>query len=84
MESGKSWTVVQFSEDGTVEAVPSLWIEDDLCYWPSYTQPKMMSAIRRCEPLDKCWPTHRVKIFRNATFGRCTEIILNENFVWST
>lgn len=45
MASAKSWTVVQFFDDSTVEAVPSLWIEGDLCYWPPYAQPKMMGAI---------------------------------------
>lgn len=70
MESVHSWTIVQFIDDATVEAVPSHWIQGDFCHWPSYAKPKMMTAIRKCESLNTCWPTHKVKIFRNATFGK--------------
>lgn len=82
MASENSWTVVQFFDDGTVEAVPSLWIQGDVCHWPSYAQPKMMSAIRKCVPLNSSWPTHRIKIFRNSTFGKYVDLILN-NFCFS-
>lgn len=65
-----TWTVVQFIDDGTVEAVPSVWIQGDLCHWPTYSPPKLHAAIRKAEPLNTCWPSHTVKIFRNATFGK--------------
>lgn len=67
MTEEKTWTVVQF-EDETVEAVPTIWIQGDFCHWPSMAPPKLMMAIRKCEPLNTCWPTHKIKVFRNATF----------------
>nr|CAH7730480.1 unnamed protein product [Callosobruchus chinensis] len=64
-----TWTVVQFTEDSTVEAVPSSWIQGDLCHWPSLPPSKLNVSIRKSEPLNTMWPVHQVKIFRNATFG---------------
>ncbi|CAH0562793.1 unnamed protein product [Brassicogethes aeneus] len=64
----KTWTVVQFLDDGTVEAVSSSWIQGDLCHWPSFARQKLNLVIRKWEPLNTCWPTHSVKIFRCATF----------------
>ena len=64
-----TWTVVQFVDDGTVEAVPSTWIQGDMCHWPSFPAAKMITSIRKCESLNTCWPTHKVKMFRNGTFG---------------
>jgi len=28
------WSVVHFYDDNSVEAVPTYWIENDLCAWP--------------------------------------------------
>lgn len=64
-----TWTVVQFVEDGTVEAIPSNWIQGDMCHWPPYFHQKLVMAIRKCEALNTCWPTHKIKSFRNSTFG---------------
>ncbi|CAH1153262.1 unnamed protein product [Phaedon cochleariae] len=64
----KSWTVVLFLDDKTVEAIPSNWIQGQLCYWPSLATEKLLQAIRKCEPVNTCWPSHNIKIFRNATF----------------
>lgn len=66
---GKTWTVVQFLDDSTVEAIPSSWIQGNNCHWPSFAKDKLFQAIRKSEPLNTCWPTHSIKIFRNATFG---------------
>lgn len=66
----KSWTIVQFLDDGTVEAVPSTWIQGDKCHWPSLSQLKTQAAIKNSQSLNTCWPTHQVKIFRNGTFGK--------------
>ncbi|KAF5300737.1 hypothetical protein FQR65_LT19314 [Abscondita terminalis] len=68
MEEKQSWTIVLFIEDKSVEAVPSHWIQGDICHWPPYTSDKLMHAIKKCELLNTCWPTHPVKIFRNASF----------------
>lgn len=65
----KTWTVVQF-EDNSVEAVPTNWIQGDNCHWPSMAHQKLISSIRKSEPLNTCWPTHKVKVFRNATYGK--------------
>ncbi|CAH0552793.1 unnamed protein product [Brassicogethes aeneus] len=63
-----SWTVIQFIDDRSVEAVPSCWIQGDYCHWPSYSKEKLVSAIRKCEPLNTCWSIFKVKLFRGATF----------------
>ncbi|KAF5283338.1 hypothetical protein FQR65_LT13903 [Abscondita terminalis] len=64
-----TWSIVQFLDDLTVEAVPSSWIQGDNCYWPTFSKSKLNAAITKCESLNTCWPVHKVKIFRNATFG---------------
>lgn len=64
-----TWTVVQFLKDKSVEAVPSSWIIGDLCYWPTYTPDKVTKAIQKGDEVNTHWPSHPVKIFRNATFG---------------
>lgn len=64
-----TWTVVQFTEDRTVEAIPTSWIQGDFCHWPPYKQAKLKNSIKKCEKLDKQWPRHKIQIFRNATFG---------------
>ncbi|XP_050504228.1 uncharacterized protein LOC126884893 [Diabrotica virgifera virgifera] len=63
----QTWTIVQFLEDMSVEAVPTLWLRGDLCYWPPYKQEKLTSAIKK-QALDTNWSQHKVKVFRNATF----------------
>uniref|UniRef100_A0A1Y1LZX5 DUF4806 domain-containing protein n=2 Tax=Photinus pyralis TaxID=7054 RepID=A0A1Y1LZX5_PHOPY len=67
--NSKTWTVVQFLDDLTVEAIPSTWIQGNECHWPSFSMEKLHNAIRKSEPLNTCWPTHKIKIFRNATYG---------------
>lgn len=73
MDGEKTWTVVQFLDDSTVEAVPSPWIQGELCHWPSFSLEKVAIAIKKWEPLNTCWPLHKVKVFRNATFGMFTK-----------
>ncbi|KAK4875883.1 hypothetical protein RN001_012305 [Aquatica leii] len=65
----KTWTVVQFLDDETVEAVPSPWIQGtNECHWPTLPPEKLRQAIKKWEPLNTCWATHKIRIFRNATF----------------
>lgn len=66
----QTWTVVQFEEDSTVEAIPSIWIQGQFCYWPTYSREKLMCAIRKHEPLNTCWPKYKIKNFRNSTFSK--------------
>ncbi|KAB0804265.1 hypothetical protein PPYR_01235 [Photinus pyralis] len=60
----KSWTF----DDATVEAIPSHWIIGDLCHWPPYPTSKLSDSIKNGDPLNTCWPTLHVKIFRDGTF----------------
>ena len=73
MMEEQTWTVVQFIAEETVETVPSAWIQGDLCHWPTLTQNRLTHAIKKCEPLNKYWPTYEIKIFRNATFNNYTK-----------
>ncbi|KAJ8965375.1 hypothetical protein NQ314_004187 [Rhamnusium bicolor] len=64
----RTWTIVQFSEDLTVEAIPTSWIQGEWCHWPPFKQEKLTTSIKKCEALNTNWPRHTIKIFRNATF----------------
>lgn len=65
----KTWTVIQFEEDCSVEAVPSIWIQGQFCHWPTYSREKLMTAIKKHESLNTCWPSYKIRSFRNSTFG---------------
>lgn len=66
-----TWSVVHFIEDDTVEAVPTAWVQGDQCLWPSaYLGDKLVNAIAKAEPLNTCWPSYKIKMFRNATFSK--------------
>ncbi|KAF5279013.1 hypothetical protein FQA39_LY05691 [Lamprigera yunnana] len=65
----KTWTVVQFIDDLTVEAIPSTWIQGNDWHWPPFSREKLYNAIRKSEPLNTCWLMHKIKIFRSATYG---------------
>lgn len=70
MES-KSWSIVEFLEDGAVIAVPSTWIKGNLCYWPPpLSRIQLVNALKQLEPLSTSWQTYDVKVFKNATFGK--------------
>lgn len=75
-----SWTVVKFTEDSTVAAVPTAWINGDNCLWPPFTPQKVTLAIKNCE-INTCWPTHKIETFRNATYGNKT-FSLNMTFYY--
>ncbi|XP_076280996.1 uncharacterized protein LOC143217812 [Lasioglossum baleicum] len=68
-----TWTVVQFLADGTVEAVPNSWLEDDKCYWPPVHKSKLSNAIQQCELPQPSWEHFSVKIFKNSTFDGYTK-----------
>lgn len=63
-----TWTVVQFSADNTVEAVPSDWIEHDKCYWPLFKYEQVIAAIRKNVEQNTCWPSYSIITFRNSTY----------------
>lgn len=65
----KTWTVVIFTEEDTVEAVPSNWIlHDNKCYWPSLTSEKLTAAIKNHIEFNVSWPSYPIRILRNGTF----------------
>lgn len=75
MDKSRTWTVVKFDVDNTVEAVPTPWlISGNECLWPPFTGEKLSTAIKNHLDLNTCWPTFKVNIFRNATYGK---IIIN-------
>lgn len=63
------WTVVKFNEENLVEAVPTSWIFNNQCYWPSFQRDKVMTAIRKNEEPNTHWPSYEVTIFRDSTYG---------------
>lgn len=87
--SVKTWTVVQFEEECSVEAVPSTWIQGNFCHWPTYSQDKLMNAIKKHESMNTCWPRYTIKHFRNATYGKflylinaCTNLVYIQNSLY--
>ncbi|XP_029175541.1 uncharacterized protein LOC114944010, partial [Nylanderia fulva] len=66
---GSSWTVVKFNKENSVEAVPTAWINNNRCYWPSFQQDKVIAAIRKNEEPDIHWPSYGITIFRNSTYN---------------
>lgn len=65
----KTWTVVCFIADESVEAVPTRWINGDECLWPAVTREKLNILIKKCE-FNSSWPSHKVRTFKNATYGK--------------
>lgn len=61
-----TWTVVQFSTDNTVEAVPSSWIEHN--NWPPFKYEQIITAIRKNMEQNTCWPCYDIITFRNSTY----------------
>lgn len=68
----KSWTIVAFSDEGTVEAIPSSWIIGDICHYPPSTLVKV--AIKKNEPFNRNWPKHKIRTFRNGTYGKSLKL----------
>jgi len=49
-----SFEVVTFLDDHSVDAVPSNWLLDDVCYWPPYRASRLETAKKkREEPTDE-------------------------------
>lgn len=73
----KTWTIVQFKDENTLAAVPTNWIVDsDNCLWPPFTTEKIGSAIRNHMEPSTCWPSHRIRIFRNGTYGKSSGVFM--------
>lgn len=78
-----TWTIVKFTEDNSVAAVPTKWIiRDDECLWPPFPPHKLHTTVKNQTDADPHWPSYKVHIFRNATYG--TYIILCACFFFCT
>lgn len=66
----KTWTVVKFLEENSVEAVPTHWLIGNTCVWPPYPREKVIHSIRNYEEMNTCWPSHKIFIFRNGTYSK--------------
>ncbi|XP_076686590.1 uncharacterized protein LOC143378624 [Andrena cerasifolii] len=61
-------TVVLFIEDGFIAAVPTMWIQSGSCYWPPYSQKHIPNLLKKCDVAADCWPTFKIKVFKDSTF----------------
>lgn len=68
----KTWIIVIFTEEDSVETVPSNWIIDGKCYWPSLTLEKLTAAVKNHTRPDCSWPLYPVRLIRNGTFSKYT------------
>ncbi|XP_024875700.1 uncharacterized protein LOC112457061 [Temnothorax curvispinosus] len=64
----KTWTIVIFTDEDCVEVVPSSWILNDKCYWPTLTPDKLKAAVKNHDALDTSWPSYPIRLIRNGTF----------------
>ncbi|KAL1258148.1 hypothetical protein QQF64_011392 [Cirrhinus molitorella] len=59
----KMFHIVEFSESSEVEVVPSSWVQNKTCVWPSY---KSLTKIHKAVTMQECptptWTTFRVRI----------------------
>ncbi|KAL6421199.1 hypothetical protein ACFW04_013752 [Cataglyphis niger] len=52
----RTWTIIKFLIDNTVEAIPSIWIENNKCYWPPFKYEQIIAAIWINVERNSCWP----------------------------
>ena len=61
------FAVVEFSEDRSVEVVPSNWIVDDVCFWPPFRGLRFTAAAKKCETPADSWLKFHIRVIR--TYG---------------
>lgn len=55
------FAVVRFSKDSTVDVVPTNWLEDDKCYWPTNSNvSRTLKAAKHREVPDVTFQKHDV------------------------
>lgn len=64
-----SWTVVEFTETKTVEAVPTGWLHDNNCYWPPMSRSKIINEIKNSSSPNTHWPMYSIRMFKDGTYG---------------
>ncbi|XP_026106251.1 uncharacterized protein LOC113078146 [Carassius auratus] len=61
----RMYAIVEFSEEGTCEMVPDIWLfmkdEVQYCYWPPMNATKKVQKIEL--PDKENWAKHRVRVF---------------------
>lgn len=72
MDEGlKKFAVVSFTNENTVEAVPSTWIilERKKCYWPSGSKTSLAKCLKlKCNPDTQPgsdWELHDIEIIKS-------------------
>jgi len=66
----KRYVVVEFTDDHSVDIVPSLWLTDDnCCYWPPYRKERLGNAIKRCESSCDSWLKCSIRVLHSC--GKC-------------
>lgn len=66
------WTIVHFIEENMVEAVPIVWLQNNVCYWPPYSGKRLNLAISTCEkPVFSIWPLFKIRqLGSGRTYGK--------------
>lgn len=58
-----NFVVVEFTEDRSVEVVPSNWLVDDsLCMWPPYRALRLTAAVKKREEPTLSWTRNPARI----------------------
>ncbi|KAJ8002369.1 hypothetical protein DPEC_G00179180 [Dallia pectoralis] len=59
----KRYYVVPFTEDNSINVIPSSWFGDDQSWWPNYTSDeKINKAIKNCEKPCPGWQKYSARI----------------------
>jgi len=75
------WSVVEFNDDRSVEAVPSFWIKNKKCAWPKKNSKK--NDERRCQPNEIEFDFLKVRVLGNNIGMNCIKnvfLTLPNNF----
>lgn len=55
--------IVEFTESSEVEVVPSSWVQNGTCAWPTYKSvSKIQKAVTQQESPNHTWTAFRVRI----------------------
>ena len=64
VSQSKQYAVVEFTDDCSVDVVPSLWLEaDKYCSWPPYRTQRLINAVKRCEMPEESWIKCCMRVF---------------------
>lgn len=59
-----NFVVLKFIESGLIEAVPSNWVNGDICSWPKTMSPSMVSkCIKESTKPGALWEKYDIKIY---------------------